>query len=241
MLTTEEVKTFFELIQQFHTLLSDASPGLGMISDYCNDSHWWQQGYCMRLGLMDHITEEAATAKALGFDLKMFPVTGAEGKLTAEIDWLGAVIANCPYPEVAYEFLRMFLLPEAMTNWPIWDGQPIRTYGYVSAVYRNYYEDAMRNISKTDAKNVLADADERQERLDALKKVEITDADLPILQNTIDVAQITPWELKAELSSMIKQLNDPATGEPTEVDIEALAEGYIDFLNTYLHGQMGGE
>lgn len=83
--------------------------------------------------------------------------------------------------------------------------------------------------------------DERQERWETLSGIEVTDSDILDLSDTVDVAQIMPCELKMELSSIISQLNDPATGEPTDVDIEALAEGYIDFLNTYLHGQMGGE
>lgn len=236
MLTSEELTDFLMLVQDYHSLRSGEITDTNSLTWYYEGLHWWQQGHCMNIGSLIASPGEAALSKVMQYNLEMFPITGTEGVITADIECFGAVNSNCKHPEAAYELLRLFLQPDTISAEAAPVGYPVRTHEYSSALFRHDYQSSLKKES------ILIDANlddaERQKRQASLESMDITDSDLPILQNTIGAAQITPLELRKELSAVINQLNDPATGEPTDVDIAQLAQGYIDFLNNYLHGQL---
>lgn len=64
-------------------------------------------------GYLHNAIEMSAVSKAAGVDVTMIPVRNADGELVASVTYYGAVGSSCENPEMAYEFLRLFLLEES--------------------------------------------------------------------------------------------------------------------------------
>ena len=72
--------------------------------------------------------------------LTAIPLRAANGSVTALVNYYGAIGADCKSPRTAYEFLRMFLLPEYQwqigeTDNLLLDGWPVRVKGSVEAMW----------------------------------------------------------------------------------------------------------
>lgn len=224
---------------------------------FCKGRSWQVEDSCMVLLNGTCATFEAASAQALGLDLEMHIQTGSSGETVAAICYYGAVNANCPYPDVAYEFLRCFLAEE--TQWEqnvdlskvtltgndksefesrgdSMSGLPVLREGAVPALYEVYRERSMNAIAVELAlkESIDIDYDAFTERKIALEEVELEDFDVPVYWEDPYIARFDAWELTNELLNLIAQLNDPETGDPTGLDVDQLAGDYIDFLHTYL-------
>lgn len=73
-------------------------------------------------------------------NLTAIPLRAVNGAVTALVNYYGAIGADCKSPRTAYEFLRMFLLPEYQwqigeTDNLLLDGWPVRVKGSVEAMW----------------------------------------------------------------------------------------------------------
>ena len=73
-------------------------------------------------------------------ELSAIPLRASNGAVTAIVNYYGAIGANCKNSRTAYEFLRMFLLPEyqwqvSETDILALDGWPVRVKGSVEAMW----------------------------------------------------------------------------------------------------------
>lgn len=73
-------------------------------------------------------------------EITAIPLRAANGAVTAMVNYYGAIGADCKSPRMAYEFLRMFLLPEyqwqvGATDDLVLDGWPVRIKGSVDAMW----------------------------------------------------------------------------------------------------------
>lgn len=160
-----------------------------------------------------------AAGKNAGLTLSMHPQRTTTGDTVAYVTYYGAVGSSCQEPELAYDFLRQFLMDDVQWEqnrdlldgeWPLSpmeDGWPVRTEGSVAALWANV-SDRISNGK--------------------LSGIQLTDDDLPILQFPFD---LVCFPVDTELGSFLAQLNDAENGgAPTDADISALAAAYLGNL-----------
>lgn len=219
---------------------------------FCEGEHWLLDGHAMYVSDASTGILEAVTAKAMEVELEMYPLTGADGEVVADIRYYGAVNANCAYPDVAYEFLRRLLLKE--TQWErnvsqtkltlsigmLAYGYPVRQIDAVPALYETYFEWGMNGVSAAEAAQE-EEIEGFQKRKDAIRNVELGEQDVPILMEEIDVVRFPVQTLERKFQSLLSQLNDPETGEATDVSLSNLANEYINYLYAHLSGQLDTE
>lgn len=217
-LTIQEVSDYFQNVQDLKALLGTDSGHIASLNFFLLEEGGQSLTTVKRNALSNALNFLAAEAYT-GSSISMYPARSTSGKIVANVTYYGAVSSCCGQPELAYEFLRLFLSEGAQwegwhniadNDWPLapsGSGWPVLTKGSVQALWEN-------------AKQGLDS--------DALGEVNLDDGDLPILDTQIDVVQ---FPVVTELASFLSQLNDYDNGNaPTNADIPALAEAFISSL-----------
>lgn len=194
----------------------------------------------MEIYQAERAMEIEAIAQVEGRDVAAMPLRAADGDLVAEVTYYGAVGSGSQEPELVYEFLREFLTEESqfehdrlskplkrIEHQLIAGGLPVRMKGSVEKVW---------DIYQTVYQNLPAFGNNRKAitRRAAVLKAEITAEDVPVLDVPIDRVHFASTVDQYDLSDLIAQLNDIRTGEPTDVDVEALAQEIIDMYRMHL-------
>ena len=207
----------------------------------CEDIHWSTRGFPLFSCSMADSLESLAVAKTYEAvygqerELLCYPWRNADGKITANITYWGAVGSGTQNPELCYAFLRQFLEEEFQ-----WDayrprekengktrtyevqcaGQvenswPVRTVGS-SALWETlrYQNRKMAYSGRKESNQVGA----------AARSLTFADEDIPALSWKIDEVRF-PVTLSGEdsIESALRQLNEE-DGTPKETDIDKLAE-----------------
>lgn len=151
-----------------------------------------ESGFPLIIGKLESALDAAAIGKSLGIDMAMIPLRGIDGDLIADVTYFGAVGAACQHPEVAYEFLRLFLSEDA--QWEvnrsrstqgfqaglIAAGWPVRAEGAAEYLWQNIEFQLGFYVGQDE---------EWESRAAALKSVSLTDADLDGLLTAVDGAR----------------------------------------------------
>lgn len=159
------------------------------------------------------------------------PLKNAGDQLTAYVTYWGAVGSGCKYPAEAYEFLSMFLSEDAQfeqirpiqaheltkfffggvrTNCHlIEDGWPVRVKGSGAAIWK------ITSVAKHWSNKV--------------RTARFTEEDFPPLVADIDHVTFG-CILEQDFAALVRSLNDQDTGEPTDIDIDAAAEQFLEKL-----------
>lgn len=194
----------------------------GWIDSYTPVSYWANRGTWVYFGCLDDAMLETAMARVSNVDLKILPVTSQDGRLTAKVTFYGAVSANCQAPNLAYEFLRQFLLEQH--QWETADyaqrsvedsnryGWPVRTMGAVT----NGFDMVKEKFDTFNRDN--------EEFLTAIANLHLTDADVPILEVPLDGAYLPPSTLEYDLMQEIYFLYDQEADSAAYLE---LAENFI--------------
>lgn len=238
LVTKDRVVDFMDSYQALWAIIIQGNAPVSVsanIRNFVNGyGYWGTDEHCLQVAKMDTAVCQAALAKANGMELEMLPLTGNDGKLVAEVTMYGVLCSGCKNPEIGYEFLREFLLEP--TQWEqnvtskatlgSGEGYPVRVVGSAEQMYNSIYQREMPN-NVTDK--------EVKERCALLKHVVITDEDIPLLQAEIDEVRFPISDLERELANMVElELNDFGTGAPLDVDIDAMAQTFIDDLKWHL-------
>ena len=145
------------------------------------------------------LVESAAAIKILDQNVTMHPIRAADGRLIAEITYYGAVGSGCKYPEIAYEFLRMFYSEELQwQQYYPWNageavenlaerGYPVRSVGFAEVQYENIRKELEQDQLEDKREKKRTYMFRREPLLD--KGFTITDEDLPILATPVDEAR----------------------------------------------------
>lgn len=163
--------------------------------------------YCSDL---TECVEMLGIAKTKDANVSVLPIPCSDGTLAAEVTYFGAVSAGSSHPAEAYEFLRMFLMPEVQFQLG-YDGIPIsirevncawpvRIPGSVSAQWRSAR--AINPGIELNGKGVT------EQRKKELSQVELTDGEFPILEETIDHVRFST-SLSYEFALQTNDLSDP--------------------------------
>ena len=140
-----EAEKFFDRFQQLRKMADE-----GGIEYYVmGDSTLWgyiktpaskRELYPCYMDGLSHAMTIRAISKLENKELSVIPLRAANGAVTAMVNYFGAISANSENPKTAYEFLRMFLLPEyqwrvGATDDLALDGWPVRVKGSVDAMW----------------------------------------------------------------------------------------------------------
>ena len=230
LITQEDIAQFLRTIQEIRaTELADPSelPHSGFLRRPSMDSitiyrKTWRDYVSMYIGMMPESVTNAGFAKLSGIEIASIPVAAADGDLVADVSFYGAVLHGCDQPELAYELLRSALSSDTLfvALSFLSEGWSVRHAGSV---------DRLSNKGETiDTFNEI----KRFYKSDALP--EVTEADIPFLNAKIDRVHFYT-SLESNLSDIINTLNDPDTGAPTDVDIDAVASEFVDELKWHLY------
>ncbi len=203
------------------------------------DMNWHTAGLPLFTCRLSDTLETLSIAKYAGFDVEMYPLRAVDGSVVASVTYYGAVGCGCDNPALAYEFLREFLTEEfqwdiyrprgnknyspskeieadPQTRGQVEDSWPVRTAGSVP-----YLWDTLRYQHKN-AQFTFQEA--APSIVKKIRRVELTDVDLPALSWPIDEVRF-PISLKEEesIEYALPLLNEE-DGTPTDADIDALAQ-----------------
>lgn len=246
--TAEEVAEFMRTVQTVRTHVYVAPEnweqkgGINYPSDlealFSGLEHWTDISG-MYIGKMQHMMDNAAYAKTQDIEIAMIPLASADGKVTADVTYFGAVGDSCDDVELAYEFLRLFLTEEGQwskntdtTDGAFYYGWPVRAKGGIGLLWQKRKERLANTVDpEWDEEIKLA--------IQALKDEIINDAvvlddeELPILDVAVDRVQIS-IDLENVLDDMISGLNEDLSGEVIPADIDAMAAQWIADLEWHL-------
>lgn len=175
-----------------------------------------------------------SVSKAAGDDITMIPLRATDGSLVAHVTYYGAVGSSCENPEVAYEFLRMFLQEDMQWEYKrtttnqtqtfVDDGWPVRAVGAAEHLKATCYRGLLREFIQRE---------ETKQRLTDVMQVEVTDEDvLDLLSVQIDEVRFRiplEWDLRDLTGSISIE-----AGYPSDVDVNEVAEEMIYMLKYHL-------
>ncbi len=157
----------------------------------------------LAVGELAQSQEAVGIAKSLGLELQVLPLAGADGALTAQVAYWGAVDSRCREVRTAYELLRLFLTREVQLGqalggefstqlysqsqpvfgWPVW------VEGSVEALWHNA---------------VAYSGGEDYQRKSALRQVVLEDGDLAALRAAVDRV-IFPGPPEQEFGELLQE------------------------------------
>lgn len=212
-------------------------------------AHWTVQELPVFATSLNGLLENAILEKAMGQQWEELPLTRLDGSVGAEVTYFGAVGASCDDVEMAYDYLRLFLTEDYQ-----WDGVRPRTdrthdtefssspelqnFGLVEKSWPVRDQNAISHFFDTfQYRNVTHGRTPKEEgkRRAQIKGVEsVTEDSAVVLQTPIDEVRFPIYmDEEDTLAYALAQLND-GNGEPTDADLEKLAEDVWQKLKWHL-------
>lgn len=180
----------------------------------------------------------AAISQVEERELEMIPLRSSDGAVVAEVTYYGAVGAGCKNPELAYDFLRRFLLEEnqwergrplkrdklnnvALQYHPIADGWPVRNRGWIEEAWK----DLRNGVS-----GYRSSLDKTFRRSKRIMGTSLTEEDIPLLDVRIDRVSFG-HTLEQQLAALLRELDK---GEKTDAELDTLAAQFLRELKWQL-------
>lgn len=172
----------------------EKAPSAPHVGSYISTGDYFAvDGFPLTLGKLESALDAAAIAKSLEIDLAMIPLKGVDGDLVADVTYFGAVGSSCTHPELAYEFLRLFLSEDC--QWEL--NRPRSTQGFqpglIAAGWPVRAKDAAPYLWQNLAFQLsfyVGQDDAWEQRTDALQQVGLTENDLANLMVSVDSARL---------------------------------------------------
>ena len=197
---------------------------------YLNET-WLAKREPLRIHRLNSCIMEAVQAKAAGAEIEMYPLRDIDGDLTAIVEYYGAVGAGCAYPELAYAFLRKLLSEDRQ-----WERNIYATGCHMMS--RGY---AVRDVNSAAAyyevlkeREVTVRIEGWQEREERLHAVEVTEADVPILQVQIDSVRYPIMEQEYNVAASIETRLQNSNFDAGQIDVEEIVDNFLRDLQFHL-------
>lgn len=208
--------------------------------------------YPLWVGNMQDALAYGPVAQHAGLDMAIKPVKGVGGDVVATVTYYGAVGSGCEDPELAYDFLRQFLLEESQweKNRPTKSHEkPLKGSGDKSndLQYPGLIEEgwAVRDVDSLQSlwvvrrkqiykKPMYMSTNDAKQRMREIGLMELQEENAPILGVEIDQVRfntVMSDKLADILSSLNEQNNKKA---PTQADIPRLAEELLWSLRWFV-------
>lgn len=244
LITKEEVSRYLESMQRFE-LLRNNTRGSGYpinIPFYINEgeSFWATEGCCFHLADLCSVFESTLYSNAEDVNLEMFPIRGLDGSLVADVTYYGAISTGCENKELAYEFLRMFLMEDfqwgqeyiANTH-DLFDdagisiGWPVRAENALQVSCDGFYKSLQRYSADGPA--------ERKQRKERLLETSIVEDELSILKVNIDKARYPIEALEEKLFRVVwDDLIERGQNKISDNEIGDLADEWLHDLEWHM-------
>lgn len=250
LLTAKEIADYMRLYQAWDAVIFENIPNIRDIWVYQIDidnlryyilenSYWGKEGYPLFTNTLVECMDTVMITRKENQKLVMLPLQATDGSMVASVTYFGAVGSCCKNKALAYDFLRQFLTEEFQWDlyrqrfyfsrleqaFPISDKHncgmvenswPVRTVGSVAPLWDN------RQYQIHDACEVQ-DSISRGIWFQSKQRL-LTDEDIPALEFVIDEVRFPiAQDPENSLEHALSLLNDE-NGNPTDVDIDALAE-----------------
>ena len=227
---TEVLNDFLTGYQHIIAMRGEGYPiFVGNIVSYLGSKQFFGESHPMEVSTFSAAYEYAAISKFTGQEVSMIPLRTMEGDVLATVTYFAAVGAGSNNPEMTYAFLREFL--SETCQWEqnrdttfryatglIAEGWPVRSVGAVEPLWQ-----VCKKINKSQVDN------------DLLFDVTISDTDIPILNTTVNKVRFGNRYLEYQiLGTKLALLNDPSTGEATNIDISKLIIEIYEELEHHL-------
>ena len=259
MLTKDEIAAYMRKIQMLHSYVGQLSPEAAYsvydnsMKAYVNmGSNWNTAGLPIHVTTLNLAFEYAAISKSNNGQLEIFPLRATDGSVNANVTYWGAVGAGSKHPDLAYDFLRIFLQEDVqwerirmdsnkVANTEPWrlhskdynipwglvtTGWPVRSGDSVEYIWRSYY----KSLHSYD---IMSWGNEYY--IQKLMDIAMEDTDFQILDVQIDEVRFSN-KYEKDLSKDLASLNDGANGfAPNMVDIEGMAMDAVLNLESLLY------
>lgn len=242
---TEEVvlsKTqLVDFLSAYRTLMPQLeSPDLpyaafGMGSYISYNDFWTQKGNSAYVGTLKMLIDNLCISKAMGTELTTVPIRAQDGALCATVTNYSAVSAGCKNPELAYAFLRQFLLQENQ-----WASYHVST-GVVAQPFEGNWpvllEGAWSELQKdlmVGVNEITGHGEEAAARKRALRKAALTEEDFSVLNSEINRVRLPDLNTVTCMMTISQQLNPALNPNAHTVDVNALADALLQTLQTQI-------
>lgn len=227
LLTADELSGFINTHQKIRTLMGTKHTLVdywSWLTYFLIGSHW-SDADSMQLCRMENIICDVVISEAEGIDLSIIPLRAADGTLIADVTYYGAVGAGCDEPELAYEFLREFLLEDsqwesgnmsATLGEACMPGWPVRTVNAAQQMFSNQYSYWKKYVA----------GQQGFFRLKYLKQFEPTDDAIPDWHEEIDVARFS-----LPMEKVVGEVTWYATAAGYAQRVDPSIAGITDFAN----------
>lgn len=204
--------------------------------------------YPLWIGSMQDVFEYIPTAMCNNSEISIAPMRTTEGEVVATVTYYAAVGSGCKNPELAYDFLRQFLLEDSQweKNRPTKNhtkplkgpaGNSSNDQQYPGLLERGWPvrdKDSLNNLWNIRRKQIFVlemdfrSTNEQQRRMRKIgRSGELDESANQLLDITIDQVRYNTT-LSDAFSDALAQLNDPGYGNaPTNADIEKLAQQLV--------------
>lgn len=170
------------------------APSAPHVGSYISTGDYFAaDGFPLTLGKLEAALDASAIAKSMGIDLAMIPLQGVDGDLVADVTYFGAVGSSCAHPDLAYEFLRLFLSEDC--QWEL--NRPRSTQGFqpglIAAGWPVRAKDAAPYLWQNLAFQLnfyVGQDDGWEQRMDALQQIGVSESDLASLLVPVDAARL---------------------------------------------------
>lgn len=218
LVDSEVLNDFFTSYQHIISMQGENYPiFVGDIVSYLGRNQFFDESHPMEVSVFSSAYAYTAIAKLTGQELAMIPLRTMEGDVLATVTYFAAVGAGSRNPEMTYAFLREFLSKTCQ-----WEQNRDTAFRYAAGLVAEGWP--VRCVGAADplwqvCKKIIKKQADNNPMLDVL----MSDADLPILNTTVDKVRFGNRYLEYQiLGSKLALLNDPLTGEATNIDISKL-------------------
>lgn len=208
--------------------------------------HWSLEPLAVFTHDLPGALEQASINHVLKDDLQAHPLRNIQGESVAEVVYWAAVGSSCKDPALAWDYVRLFLTEdyqhdgvrprtdrskddmwnharELQHDGTVENSWPVRVKGSPTPLWESLqYQLLMDDSGIEGSKQKIRKFKDRA--------LVITDEEMPILFEPLDVVQFPIHQPEEEsLAYALSQLNHE-DGTPTDVDIDALAEKVYQYL-----------
>lgn len=237
LLTSENLAEFMQkTVTLYNSSLEMESRRTSSISKYISHGFALGTTSLIQIDKLSNAMDYAAIAGAEDRSLEIMPLKATTGELVANVTYYAAVGSGCDYPEVAYEYLRMFLTEESQweknmieqginNDGLVENGWPVRAKGateHLWEVYRKQYI------------NLETSKEGQNPRKRKILTQRIADNNISVLEAEIDSVRFQipiEWET---FGSVMYDLLATQPEELTDTNYIALAENLIHELEWHL-------
>ena len=198
-----------------------------------NNDFWTQKGNSAYVGTLKMLIDNLRIAKAMGTELATVPMRAQDGDLCATVTNYGAVSAGCKNPQLAYSFLRQFLLQDHQwASFRVDTGVVAQPFeGNWPVLLEGAWSDLQKDLWKS-ANEVTGNGEEAAARKSALRNAVLAEEDFSVLNSEISRVRLPDLNTVMCMMTISQQLNPALNPDAHTVDINALADALLQTLQT---------